>query len=151
MLSTEELRKRCSQAGLDNQGNRLALIECLAEQCEDSHNSDPTESIPKDLHRLTDEQLADVCAAHHLHGLSSRMEKLEALEELRLEGKPTSVRASIKAPAKVLEIKDKKYLRKQGQKVGAGEAKKATNPPKAKAKAKAAGKAAVKRRRVDDD
>jgi len=89
MLDTEQLKKHCSQAGLATAGSREALVARLAEHLvakRGGKNKSIPVCLPENFQSLSDSQLAVVCAAHRLPGLTSREERLEALEGLQIDG-----------------------------------------------------------------
>jgi len=85
MLDVEQLRKRCSQERLSASGSREALITRLVDKFCSSGRQRLGVDLPRDLHALADAELAAVCAAHGVKGVRGREDRLEALEELRLD------------------------------------------------------------------
>lgn len=137
MLEEEHLKKLCKEEGLSAAGGRVALISRLAEVLATRRSLPGPASLPKDLHRLGDEQLAAVCAAHRLKGPRSREARLDALEDLRLG---ITEAPALPAP-KALAITDGKGHTAAAKAAGKAKAStKSTALVKAKAKAKAKAK-----------
>jgi len=150
LLNADQLKKLCNKEDLPAKGTRDELIERLADlYAKRKGQTAALTDLPKNLHTMSDTQLSGVCAAHRLKGLSSRDDRIEALEELAT-GVPTVHDApkAIAGQSKAIAIMDKKYLLKQGKRVVNGQA-----MPSAVGKAKAKGGLTPprKRRRVADD
>lgn len=144
LLNADQLKKLCSKEHLPTNGSRNDLIERIAEH-KSRGKAHALTDVPNNLHSLSDSQLGAVCAAHRLKGLSSREDRIDALEELvtgvsSLKDTPKAIGGQ----AKALALKDKKYLQQQGKRV-------VTSQAKSSAKAKAKSTPPRKRRRVADD
>lgn len=109
LLNAEQLKKLCSKEQLATNGSRNELIQRLAAKYGKSNKKAAVTDMPKDLHKLSNEQLGAVCAAHLIKGASTREDRLDALEEL-VTGVPVLKDApkAIQGASKSLAIKDKK-------------------------------------------
>lgn len=120
MLQDMELRKKCKQAGIGDQGDRVALIQRLADHGMKKRGAKPlygtAEDMPQNLHGLDNKQLAAICACNGVHGVTSREDRLEALLNVVHDGLAlTDETPALPARAKALPIKDKRYLKQQGR------------------------------------
>jgi len=145
LLEAEQLRKLCDREGLPTKGSREDLIGRLSEKLSKQRGG-ALEDLPRNLHALSDSQLAGVCAAHRLKGLKSREEQLEALESLAigdLEDMPKAIQAgqSSKTMAALKDTVSRKESSGGVKRKQSGEEAKKGSPVKPKFKAKSKVKA----------
>eukprot|EP00927_Polykrikos_kofoidii_P003453 TRINITY_DN11373_c0_g1_i1.p1 TRINITY_DN11373_c0_g1~~TRINITY_DN11373_c0_g1_i1.p1 ORF type:complete len:500 (-),score=78.17 TRINITY_DN11373_c0_g1_i1:328-1827(-) len=105
MLDEEQVRGRCKLEGLSTRGEHATLVGRLADYCSARGDAmgTPSQTVPRNLHTLSDAKLAVVCAAHRLRGLASREERIDALESLcESEGHAHKAVVGSKAKAKAV-------------------------------------------------
>lgn len=145
MLDLEQLQSRCRREGMPTRGGRVALIERLAARHSPKEQR-LADDLPRDLYTLNGEQLAAVCAAFRVSGQGTKSDRIEALHEA-VAAQGVAPVAAIKGQAKALAIKDRRYLKKQGQRVAtSSDVKSQPAGPKRQASPKAKGKGGPKKR-----